>query len=176
MFCGHCGSELPDSVKFCPNCGAPIEKKTEIEVVDNSYTDNSSSTSYSSTSSSSASYSGTVVGSRNGISSRSIALAIILTIITCGIYGVYWFIKLTDETNQLSGEYNGTSGLMAVVLCIVTCGIYGLYWSYKLGSKVDRIKGVDNGDTGILYIVLQLLGVGIINYALAQDTINKTVE
>ena len=34
---------------------------------------------------------------------RNIAVAIILTIVTCGIYGIYWFVKLTDEMNYASG-------------------------------------------------------------------------
>lgn len=34
---------------------------------------------------------------------RSIPLYIILTIVTCGIFGLYWFVCLTDETNEASG-------------------------------------------------------------------------
>ena len=33
---------------------------------------------------------------------RNIAVSIILTIVTCGIYGIYWFIMLTDETNKFT--------------------------------------------------------------------------
>ena len=31
---------------------------------------------------------------------RNVALAIVFTIITCGIYGIYWFVVLTDEVKQ----------------------------------------------------------------------------
>lgn len=34
---------------------------------------------------------------------RSIGLSIVLTIITCGIYGIYWFITLTNDSNVASG-------------------------------------------------------------------------
>ena len=34
---------------------------------------------------------------------RSIGLIIVLTIITCGIYGIYWFITLTNDSNVASG-------------------------------------------------------------------------
>ena len=30
---------------------------------------------------------------------RNIALCIIFSLLTCGIYGLYWFVKLTDELN-----------------------------------------------------------------------------
>ncbi len=65
---------------------------------------------------------------------------------------------------------------MALLLTIVTCGIYGWYWAYKMGEKVDAIKsrnGAPSGNSGILFVVLQFFGLGIVNYALAQDTINK---
>ena len=38
------------------------------------------------------------------IPERNIALCLIYTIITCGIYGVYWFICITDEVNAVSKE------------------------------------------------------------------------
>lgn len=33
------------------------------------------------------------------VQKRDIALAIIFTLITCGIYGIYWFFKLNDDVN-----------------------------------------------------------------------------
>lgn len=65
---------------------------------------------------------------------------------------------------------------MCILLTIVTCGIYGWYWAYKMGEKVDIIKnrgGMPSSNSGILFVVLQLFGLGIIDYALAQDAINK---
>ena len=97
-------------------------------------------------------------------------MCIIFTLITCGIYGIYWMIKLNDEVNIVSGEPQATSGGIVFLLTIVTCGIYGLYWLYKMGC--DRIKGV-NGSSGILYLILGLVGFSIISYCLIQDTLNK---
>ena len=87
---------------------------------------------------------------------RSLPVSILLTIITCGIYGIYWFIVLTDEVNQHSGE-DDTSGGIAFLLTLVTCGIYGIYWAYRMG------------------MILELFGLGIIVYALAQNEINNTL-
>ena len=107
---------------------------------------------------------------------RSIGMCILLTIVTCGIYGLYWFVCITDDTNEMSGENDLAGGGMALLLTLVTCGIYGWYWAYKMGEKVDIIKsrgGMPSSNSGILFVVLQFLGLGIINYALAQDAVNK---
>lgn len=107
------------------------------------------------------------------VQQRNIAVCIILSIVTCGIYGIYWFIKITDETNQLSGNTTLASGGMAFILTIITCNIYGWYWAYKMGEKIDVIKGTPGSNSGIMYVVLQALGLGIVNYCLVQDTLNN---
>lgn len=109
------------------------------------------------------------------IGPRNIVVAIILSIVTCGLYGIYWMVKINDELMSLVGE-QGTSGIMVVILSIVTCGIYELYWMYKMGQRVDTLNGVNGGNTGILYLILSIFGLGIVNYCLIQDAINKRVS
>ena len=109
------------------------------------------------------------------IAKRDIAISIILSIVTCGIYGIYWMIKLNDEINELAGDSGATSGGMVFVLTIVTCGIYSWFWLYKMGEKCDVIKKT-NSSSAIIYLVLGLFGLGIVSYCLMQDTINKAVS
>lgn len=108
------------------------------------------------------------------IKEKSIALCIILSIVTCGIYGIYWFVCLTNDVNYVSGE-EGTSGGLAFLFTLITCGIYGLYWAYKMGDKLDIAKqkrGIPASNGGILYLILFMFG-GIIAYALIQNELNK---
>lgn len=106
---------------------------------------------------------------------RNIALCIVYTLITCGIYGIYWFICITDETNQVSNRY-GTSGGMAFVFNLITCGIYGIYWGYKMGDCLDEARANNGEPTGslpILYLILNIFGLQIVTYALIQSELNK---
>ena len=108
------------------------------------------------------------------VQERNIALCIILSLVTCGIYGLYWFVCLTEDTNAAANE-EGTSGVLALVLTIVTCGIYGLYWAYKRGERLDKAKvnrGMPASNGGVLYLILYIFG-GIIAYALIQNELNK---
>lgn len=53
---------------------------------------------------------------------RSIPLSIVLSIITCGIYGIYWFVCVTDDVNEVTQEYD-TSGIVAFLLSLVTLSL-----------------------------------------------------
>ncbi|SFR59148.1 DUF4234 domain-containing protein [Anaeromicropila populeti] len=109
------------------------------------------------------------------ITQRNIALCIILTLITCGIYGLYWMICLNSDS-QIVSKDTGVSGGLLILLSIVTCGIYTIYWMYKLGDRIDMAKasrGVTSANTGVLYLVLTIFGLSIISYCLAQNELNK---
>ena len=72
------------------------------------------------------------------IKQRNIALCIVFSIITFGIYALYWFVCLTNDANQESGQTDATSGGVALLLTIVTCNIYGWFWAYKMGEKIQN--------------------------------------
>lgn len=108
---------------------------------------------------------------------RNIALCILFSIITCGIYELYWYVCLTDETNTAADE-QGTSGVMALILTLITCGIYGFFWAYRCGEKLDKAKtarGQAASNGGILYLILYIFG-GIISIALIQHELNKLAQ
>lgn len=110
------------------------------------------------------------------VEQRNVAVAIVLTIVTCGIYGLIWFVKITDEINILAQTPGETSGGMALVYTILTCGIYSYFWMYKMGEKLDNIslsRGMATQSRGIVYLVLSFVGLGIVSYALMQDSMNK---
>lgn len=110
---------------------------------------------------------------------RSIVTCILLSVVTCGIYGIYWFVKITDEMNALAEVENPTSGGVAFLLTLITCGIYGWYWVYKMGENVETLKarkGEPAGSSLIIFIVLAIFGLQIVNYCLIQDSINKNVS
>ncbi len=113
------------------------------------------------------------------VNKRDIAISVILSIVTCGIYGIYWFICLVDDMNRLAAQHGvegtGQSGGLTFLLTLVTCGIYGLIWAFRVGEMLDKIKytrGIPASNGGVLYLILFLLG-GIIAYALIQNEINN---
>lgn len=112
------------------------------------------------------------------ITKREIVLCIVLSIITCGIYGLVWFVLMTNDSNNLADEKTASGGL-ALLYTILTCGIYFFYWNYKMGKKMHESglkynKNID--DNSVLYLVLSLFGFSIVNYCLIQNDLNKFSE
>lgn len=181
MQCPNCGSEFDG--KFCPDCGTPAPEGSNGQPGIQPMDQQGYQQQYGQQQYGQPYYS----APNPAITRREIVTCIIFTIITCGIYGIYWYIKLTDDTNTLVNEYgvsngeNLTTGGMVFLLTLITCGIYGYYWAYKQGERLDRVKafkGMVQGNLSttylVLYIVLNLFtGIGgIVVYALMQNEIN----
>jgi len=158
-FCGNCGNAVSPEASFCLNCGVALNPNQEPAATEAAEPKSALDAEALKT-----------------VQPRDIVKAIIFSIITCGIYSIYWFIVLTNEVNRITKRENEFSGGIAYVLTLLTCGIFGYYWAYKMGEKVDVITDTKNSYTGIIYLVLMVFGLGIVNYALIQDAVNKVVE
>lgn len=111
------------------------------------------------------------------ISRRSVAFSIILSLITCGFYSIYWFIVLTNEVGILSRDHTFTGG-KHFLLTLVTCGIWSFIWAYQVGKHVadaQRQRGELISDNSVLYVILTFFGLGVVTYALVQSDVNKLV-
>ena len=87
--------------------------------------------------------------------------------------------KMTDETNNVSGEPNATSGAMAFLLSLVTCGIYGFYWVYKQGERLNNAKmqrGYPSSNLSVIYLLLTIFGLGIVAFCLMQNELNEIID
>ena len=112
------------------------------------------------------------------VQERNIVLAVVLTFITCGIYGIYWFICLTNDAATAAGD-SEFSGGKAFLFTIITCGIYGIYWYYKMGKTLKMANdkaNINTADNSVLYLVLGLFGFGIVNYCIMQNELNTLAK
>ncbi len=108
------------------------------------------------------------------LTKRDVALVVILSIITCGFYTLFWIVVTQDDLNNELKELDEPSGIMVLLLTIITCGIYGIYWYYKIGVRVSNLTGEEN--LGILNLVLCIAQLSIIGIALTQNALNKYID
>ena len=119
---------------------------------------------------------------------KNIVACIILTFVTCGIYGIYWLYCMISDINTISGDSDSMSPIVVILLSIVTCGIYSVYWFYKAGALLDQ-KAIEFGrmpeNRPILYLIIIILGyfipflsiiLYIVVYILLQSSINVIAD
>ncbi|HLD39964.1 MAG TPA: DUF4234 domain-containing protein [Candidatus Nanoarchaeia archaeon] len=96
------------------------------------------------------------------IKHRNIFLVYLFTIITFGIYGIYWLISTKNEINRL--------GAKIPTAWLIIIPIANLYWAYKYCEGfAHKVKKDDNT---VLWFILYVL-VGIVMPAIVQSELNK---
>jgi hypothetical protein len=111
---------------------------------------------------------------------RSIPTAVILTLITCGIYGLFWQANQMSAVNALLKEQK-YSFLKWLVLTIITCGIYYIYYEYEMGQDIYELQvknGIvaPNANLSVMSLILSLLSLMIVVDAIQQNEINKIID
>ena len=115
---------------------------------------------------------------------KNIATCVILTFVTCGIYGIYWLYCMISDINTISGDPDSMSPIVVILLSIVTCGIYSVYWFYKAGALLDQ-KAIEFGriseNRSSLYLSLIIMGYFLpllimVVYILLQNSINVIAD
>lgn len=107
---------------------------------------------------------------------RSVGLCILFSILTCGLYSIYWFYKITEELNFFSEDHS-ISPELALLLSFVTCGLFTIFWSYKMGKSIfiaqEKMDIFPKADDSVMYLILSIFGLTIISCAIMQSHINK---
>ena len=104
------------------------------------------------------------------IKPRNIVTAILLSIITCGIYGIYWTIMLTREA--VSVKDMSDNALLEIVLMLFLPFVGFMMVEKKFAEGLNA-KGFAHADNSILYLVLGLVGLGIVPLCMIQNDLNK---
>ena len=95
---------------------------------------------------------------------RSLLVYLLLTFVTCGIYGLIFIHELEQDVNEMCKDDGKTTQglLMYILLGIVTCGIYGIIWWYGVADRVyqaSQRRGVRDVESSSNYLLWYLLGI-----------------
>lgn len=99
------------------------------------------------------------------IQKRSLGMYILLTFVTCGIYGLFWFYCMHRDTKIITKDNEGISSGVALILNIITGGIYYLIWMYSKGNDLKSAGAEMNvpvEDNGATYLLWHIVGALII--------------
>lgn len=97
---------------------------------------------------------------------RSLGMYILLTILTCGIYPLYFWYKAAEDVNIIcNGDGEETTSGAELVILFLLCGFYTYYWLYKLGDRLQRNSkryGMEFQESGTTVLLWLILGMFIV--------------
>lgn len=105
---------------------------------------------------------------------RSVALVIILTIVTCGIYSLVWYWQVISELYKAGGKSIGN--LEPVIQFILLFFYVGeIFFAINAADNLNEVRaqrGLPQKDDKVLYVVFSLL-CPIVTMALVQNEMNQ---
>ncbi len=107
------------------------------------------------------------------IEKRSLGTCIVLTLVTCGIYGIIWAIKMAKDAVKVKDVND--DGTLEAVLCVFLPFI-GFFLAEKKFAEGCQAAGIPHSDNSILYLILGLFGLGIVDYIMMQSELNKIAD
>lgn len=108
---------------------------------------------------------------------RNPVMILLLSLITCGIYYMYWIYKASEEV-QTYNNNQSTSPAVELILCLFTCGIYFIYWHYKyakLIAECQQMAAMTPEDNSIVVVILSIFFYPAAGMIL-QGSMNKIWE
>jgi len=192
MVCPKCGIQIADGARFCPKCGSPTSTNQQANNQQQSYGQQFSNVASnmfnqaedeikSAINDVQKTFSGNNQGGFSGNNQggsimkerlkddRGLVSYILLSIVTCGIYGYYFLYQMAHDVNiACDGDGENTAGLVQfIVLSIVTCGIYSFFWQYQLGNRLANnasrygMSFQENGTTVLMWDLFGAILCGI---------------
>ena len=93
---------------------------------------------------------------------RSPVMVVILSVITLGIYAIWWYVTTKNEMNA--------KGAQIPTAWLIIVPIANIYWDWKFCEGVETVtnKGMGAGTAFLLLFFLGIIGAAII-----QSELNK---
>jgi hypothetical protein len=121
------------------------------------------------------------------VEKRDPGIVLVLALFTCGFYLIYWYFKMYEELEMLTGETpTGNNFWLDFFLNIVSCTLFGIWVDYKISEKLNELQRqrgmVGATDSMMMAVVLDIAAyvtgmfTNYITSAIQQDQLNKLLQ
>lgn len=120
------------------------------------------------------------------IQKRNPIMVVILMLITCGLYSLYWYYKMYEELSSITNQTpTQNSYAVDLFISIITCGLWGFYVDYKISKQLHEIRkkyNLSGDDSSNIILVLDVGSLFtfyflfLITSAIQQDEWNQILE
>jgi type II secretory pathway pseudopilin PulG len=106
---------------------------------------------------------------------RSIGMVFLLSVLTLGIYQIYWYYITSKAVKEFTKE-DYSPGLRTLVLFVPILSLFVLYYLVEDVSRLQEKADIKSPISPILILLLAMFTGGLIYPAVAQDAFNKYLD
>lgn len=113
-----------------------------------------------------------ITGQKIGFARRNVGSCIILTIMTGGIFGIVWLVKICKDLGRLHGDENPVG---SEVLLYLLVPFYSVYWAYAKGKQMyedSKKRGGNLTDRKYIYLFMNLMFMQLFTLGFIQTQLN----
>lgn len=113
-----------------------------------------------------------IKGEKIGFARRNVGSCIILTIMTCGIFGIIWLVKICKDLGRLHGDENPVG---SEVLLFLLVPFYSVYWGYDKGKQMyedSKKRGGNLTDRKYIYLFMNIMCMQLFTLGFIQTQLN----
>ena len=113
-----------------------------------------------------------IKGEKIGFARRNVGSCIVLTIMTCGIFGIIWLVKICKDLGRLHGDENPVG---SEVLLYLFVPFYSVYWGYDKGRQMyedSKKRGGNLTDRKYIYLFMNLMFMQLFTLGFIQTRLN----
>ena len=107
-----------------------------------------------------------------------IAAGSIFSVMSCGIYNIYWNYRQMKAMNALLGREEYDFGKWAI-LTVLSCGIYHIYYEYRMGNELQEWLTQNgrpvNPHLAVIGLMLSVFALTVVADAVYQQELNKLI-
>ncbi len=183
IFCSNCGQPNSEGVAVCSSCGTALPQTGSGAYVPPRTSDAEAQQQAGTPSWATPPYQGTPQSMQPDYSGGQMSIGqkrdpimiIVFSLLTCGIYGIYWFYMVITEIKDALGRQDINPAL-EIVLGIVTCGLYFIYLVYKypqLMLEMQSRVGLPRNDVSLISLLVTIFGLFPVAMFIIQSELNK---
>lgn len=95
---------------------------------------------------------------------RNPIIVLLLTLVTVGIYGIYWMVKSNEELNAKFNDGWKPSTVFVVVFSLIFSYFYHAYWMIRNGARFGK-----TGPAAVLAILLPVFSMAYMQHLMNKE-------
>lgn len=101
---------------------------------------------------------------------RNMLMQVLLMIVTCGLYSIYWFYVITEELKQITNDAEASPALWTVLIFVP----FGAFYSYYKFGEIYEKASAEHFNLWLMFVLWLVFAPAV--WFIVQMDMNKRAD